>query len=924
MNSIIQLLIYFFTPIKLYGGDGGSGSEGSDNDSVSDKEFSDAERSVEQNEARGTDEGGLDGTGDTSYGNLTGEKKAQADKNTEASNAYDSGGLIGWHNYMQANPVNGISESEFLEAQAQFDALDNDYASRASFSDLTGYDNIASMMEQQAFDDLIGSAGKPVGMSDISVNRMSGMLGLSKTTTVSYQNAFGGWNVEVNDQTFGIETMDSYSTAMDGSIMDHTTTIGIGNSSLSYNTHYWNGNNTQFGFGAEVAADALEAFGATRNTVRTAARAVEVIGVFAGTLLGFGMIGQGFSAMSFSRTYGLLSMSIGLLGTYNTLNALSNFEDQRGDISPGSMPSFRGDSIRSGDIGEVSRGTETEDTVSIQTSYDGMNLSMISLPPSHTQKQLIKPQKDFIMGQTQQTVFIDYRGGLSEVLDPHLIGANEGSKFTNIAITTATMKSKKKGNSIGAYAYNHFKYLPNGYKFGDTYPFSMVKLGNFMYLTTENPAYTKVYQLDYQSLTADATVADLIEITFDAPATDPDVDAIGTDELEDELWEEYTYAYTYYDRDTGFESAPKFSTTFLKKTEQLKVDSLSYSTNADVDAIRLYRIGGYSQTYRLITEIENDGTGVTSYTDSLNEEYNVNILDSQNLAIIDNLIGLTEHKGTFFAFKNNEVFFTRPGKPNTWSNFNSIRVGGSVSGLASTPIGLLIFTDNNQTYLLGGTDKYNYVLSTISKTIGCIDYKSINNVKNTAIWLDYEGLVMSVGSAISNISKEKANLDNIGEILGTKVYNNVYYLIGTNYSIAIDFRYNMPSFSKLEYGLLSIDSYQGKLYAKLDDGNMYEDTLALVGDELELTYKTPMFIGNSYDMPTEFEKINLVYKGNFEFIVYIDGVEVSRGDLSSAIIVVEEIKLPSGNNEGLSLEMELIGTGEIKSFRYLFSNINTN
>ena len=849
------------------------------------------------------------------------------------------------------------------------------------------------------------------------------MFGNTLTTTRSVPNMLGGYTTDQFTDSF-IDSHDTYVTNMKGEIVSHDTAISIGNTTAwSYDTHYWKGTNQQFGFVAEVTADTLEMFGVKTNTVRTIAAVVEVASILLSIVMpNMQAFGTFMKAMQVNKAIGIIGAIGSLLSIYEALDDINNmftgeeWNDPNTTLSNSMMNTFGLGNGEKFELGDVVNDTITSEYYPMLIGAGQMKSDSAMLPQIHNQSQLIKPtiNKEENM-QSQQAVFVDYRGGLSEVLASNLIGANEGSIYENIDITKGTMQSKKLGTVTTGFLNEYVIKLPNDYSFHSEFKFSSCKQGNFIYITVEDDVYPYIYQLDYQTLDRDCDETDLVQASLTAPTSNPTVvdslvskvivaidtkdddspvdatDNVKTgdyiaiyygstevkrsgamtaaniaasvievvldlyyaeseedqfsykiirgstvidpesnnltltneDELESELWEEYVYVYTYYDSTSGFESAPLFSDSFLKKTQTISIESLEYTDQANVDYIRVYRIGGYSSSYRLIAEIDNIvGTGSTVYVDSLSEEYTPSLLDTQNLAIVENLIGLIEHKGSLFAYKNNQVYFSRPGKPNMWSNFNSIRVGGTISGVASTPLGVLIFTDNSQTYLLGGTDKYNFTLSTLTKTIGCVSNRSIANYKNTAIWLDYEGLMISVGSSVSNISKEKVDLTEIGDIIESIVYDSVYYLIGTNYSLLVDFRYNTPSFQKV-VGIEHIHYHKGKIYTQID-GVLYENSFAKVGDYMTMSYKAPMFIGNSYDILTEFNKINITFKGDFTYKIYIDEIEVSTNTISSVGIKVEELKLPSNYNEGLGLELKLIGTGEIKSFRYIFNNVNTN
>ncbi len=611
-------------------------------------------------------------------------------------------------------------------------------------------------------------------------------------------------------------------------------------------------------------------------------------------------------------------------------------------------------------------------------------------------------------------LFTDYRGGLSEVLAPQLINQNEGSIFNNIDINSGILKSINIGNKVSTNTFKYKKFLEDTtYYFASDYMFSLTKIGNFYYVTTEHPSYNYVYRLVLNQPIL--TEADLLPVDLVAPTTKPIITAVITQDtytvyaslvnirnssgveetytatidanyntsihnalvnntaltlsgtcsagtpdgrtiivsvagidfnsvssaekfsvtipdlsflsqqLNRELWDTYQYAYTYYNSNTGFESVPIFSDTYLRKATSLKISNIMNIQDVNVDKIRIYRIGGYTSVYRRIAELTNlNDNSLSSYTDNITETMTLSILDTDNISSITGLTGLLEHKGSLFAFKDNQVYFSIPGKPNVWSEFNMIKVGGVITGIASVPLGLLILTDSRQTYLLSGTDKHNYNLAALDKSAGCLSYKSVQNISNSAIWLGYEGIMVSVGSAVQNISKTKVDISDIGTIHNSFSYDSIYYLCGSNYTLTIDFKYSTPSFKKLTFAeVTSMTVATGKIYYIDAYKNEYID-LYKQGELATMEYKSPMFIGAAYDLAKEFTKINLVYNGTFTYKVFVDKTEVLSKSITSSKISVEEISLPSENREGLSLELEIIGTGSVYSFKYLFAYLNNN
>jgi len=395
-------------------------------------------------------------------------------------------------------------------------------------------------------------------------------------------------------------------------------------------------------------------------------------------------------------------------------------------------------------------------------------------------------------------------------------------------------------------------------------------------------------------------------------------------QLDRELWDEYKYAYTYYNEASGYESIPIFSDSWLRKSGSVEVSNILMPSDASIDKIFIYRIGGYSTVYRRIVELDNNHSGTAAtYVDEVKDMLTYNILDTDNTNDILGLSGLIEHKGSLLAYKNNQVYFSKPGKPNVWSEFQSIRVGGIVKAIASVPLGVLILTDNQRAYILGGIDKTNYSLSAINSTVGIKDSRSLSYVQNSALWLGEEGIMTSAGSAIQNLSRNQVNLADIGAITFSFSYDKIYYLCGENYMLSVDFNSAKPSFKKFNLPNIScmfIDN--GKLNYIIDTYTFID--FGVAGDSAELHYRSPDFIAGSYDMLKEFNKVNLTYKGSFIYKIIIDDVVVLTKDIQSDKVAVEEIQIPADDNEGLYISIELIGIGEIKNFRYLFSYLNNN
>lgn len=374
--------------------------------------------------------------------------------------------------------------------------------------------------------------------------------------------------------------------------------------------------------------------------------------------------------------------------------------------------------------------------------------------------------------------------------------------------------------------------------------------------------------------------------------------------------DELSYAVTVYDPKTGRESNPvknDMSLTYDTKVG-IKIKNIPAGFKA-----KLYRRNIGSTLYKYIATVDKE-----DYEDNLTDIPSAQYLDFREIHDVDGLKGLVEHKATLFAFKGPNVYFTRPGKPNTWNELQSVTINENVIAMASSPLGLVVFSKNT-TYLLGGTDKFNYTLANVSQSIGCSSALSVQNIKNAIIW-EFNGyLMVSIGSAINNITRGRFELPK-GKIINSVVVGDVYYLFMDAKVVKLDFNTNQPQITLIDYknafGIsLNHDLYylqDGKVYKSYDDETQYN----------VMTYITNKFVGSSFDLTKEWNSVNIVYSGDLEISVYIDDKEVVSRHFTSDSQDVANIGIPVDHNEGLGIHLKIVGVGKVYNYRYIFDNRN--
>lgn len=378
----------------------------------------------------------------------------------------------------------------------------------------------------------------------------------------------------------------------------------------------------------------------------------------------------------------------------------------------------------------------------------------------------------------------------------------------------------------------------------------------------------------------------------------------GTDEI--------YYAVTAYDKTSGMESLPIKSNSCFNFS---KLIALYIENPSNEYSLKIYRKDVASSMYKFVSLQSYKENSV--FIDNLADIPSPQFLDFTEIKEVTGLKGLVEHKATLFAYKGSYVYFSKPGRPNIWNELQCVTVNEQITGLASSPLGLMIFTKNS-TYLLGGTDRVNYTISNISKSIGCSVPSSVGNIKNAVLWVFDGDVMLSIGSTINNLTKGRYRF-NHNNVINSVVVGDVYYIFCTDKAIKFDFSLNHPMITEMDITNAFGCVVNNELYF-VKDNNLYKayDVAELSTSVVE----TVKFTAQSMDITKEFNSVNIVYKGSFKISVLIDDTEVITRDFSSTKTAVADIGIPVDFNEGMSIHLRFEGYGEIYSYRYIFDNRN--
>ena len=572
------------------------------------------------------------------------------------------------------------------------------------------------------------------------------------------------------------------------------------------------------------------------------------------------------------------------------------------------------------------------------------------------------------MGTLQISELLDFTGGLSNVVAPHLIRPNEAREFTNIDITYGSLKSIPHIYSTSMVPYQFF------YEFRDTLHQydewrANAELNNIWYWTNGT---------DQGKVLTDGSEYGL---GMPTPVNQPSATVEGTTP-DGSLKGSLKYCYTFYNSATGTEGPPSPLSAYAYPDEQvIRVDNFD-TLPADADLFRLYRIGGYLTRFTLVKELTATDV-LTGWVDDLSErDVDGRLLETLNNGLppgnIDNFV---EHGGRLFGSSGSKLYYSATGNGDSWYVYDFFDLPGTITAVAKTNSGVLIM-GAQFTSLLEGFSPQTFRLRTISAHAGCTSNRSLNYIQGVPIWLSEDGFYTFNGRLV-NITykriKEITGLDPSSSI----VHNDTYYLTFTpamkpsdslypseslypgtiqgtgevnlaDGLIYIDFKrgagfsYGMKTYNNI----VSIGTWKNQLYIitfnkieYIDDcdtvincddlvceGAYYMSRIdTVVGNRYKvLRYISPRLIDGSYSTLKEYDKIRINFIGVFTVKVIFDDNKVIveetikskavLSDVSDDIELLEDslaiIGIPNNQNKSYSLAFDIEGFGVIKSIQY--------
>jgi len=373
----------------------------------------------------------------------------------------------------------------------------------------------------------------------------------------------------------------------------------------------------------------------------------------------------------------------------------------------------------------------------------------------------------------------------------------------------------------------------------------------------------------------------------------------------------YQYVMTYYDSNRGRESGPSpVSAEFdLQDSGYLQLDSLPVSTNPTVNQKKIYRVGGELTNFALVATISNS---TTSFLDNLADfQIPGDILNTQIvLPAPTGLSYLVTANAMLFGALGSKLRYTPIDQPESWPELYFITFESTITSLAAVAAGILVCTIN-QTFLVSGSGPNSLSVAPISTDQGCINHKSMQVLKGSALWVSQEGICTSSGDLVNVISRNSLGALNIS-VLDSELVNEVYYVLasnGTTYSFDTAIG---QIFKTYTFAVSSLAKRNSVLYG-YDNGTLF--TLLTATNNLEMHFKSAWFVEGSFTLSKQYKHIYIFSKGDIIVKVYINDVLVATEQLDTSLDN-HQISVPQELLRGAFLQLEIIGTGEVYEIEY--------
>lgn len=491
-----------------------------------------------------------------------------------------------------------------------------------------------------------------------------------------------------------------------------------------------------------------------------------------------------------------------------------------------------------------------------------------------------------------------FNGGLNIRQAPHLIELNEGVIYNNIDNSVGHFKPVKDKKDLTE---TEFSNLTDIKDYG--FYFDIAGEGYFTDTPNDWVVFKEVlYKADRVGIPQKRVLPGVFQnLGIAPPAAPPTVTGIGNP-----ISGEVTYAITFYNATDDSESVPAFAQPIAIHDGGADLSDIEVSTDPQVTHVRIYRVGGDIGVFTLVTSVVNGTTDFTDTIADINVDGRLMRSQSWNQAPAG-LKYLTEAYAMLFGILGDKLYYTPIGLPNAWPTNNYIDLPNEGTGIAVTPIGLLVFTEH-KTILVTGTGPSSLAQQTLSVDQGCTNHDSIASIHGTAIWLSHDGICVSNGGIPEVISKGKLGKWDL-EITTAVAYNEAYYVQTKDGTTLIwNFAFGNVPMTRQYSGIVSLALFKNRLFG------LGQEKVWGLGESdqyLPAHFKSGWLGAGGLIAEKVQDHYRVAFKGQITLRFKSNSQHSFEQSYNSPEFKVIKDKLPNSLTRNNYIEIEIEGTGEL-------------
>ena len=225
---------------------------------------------------------------------------------------------------------------------------------------------------------------------------------------------------------------------------------------------------------------------------------------------------------------------------------------------------------------------------------------------------------------------------------------------------------------------------------------------------------------------------------------------------------------------------------------------------------------------------------------------------------------LIENEGVFYLAVEDKLYMSLVANPNAWNRGNWVGINNTITGIVSTYQGILVFTNNSTTKIVGNTMATLFV-QRIPDPQGCPNWRTIDKISNFPIWVSNDGICLHDGINTLLVSYQKIVMPK--SVICGEVADDVYYLFYDNGAICFDYR-NNQSFRRIDIkcDYCWYDGEKDKFYLQLYNSQIYEFG---TGEPLTLLYESGWLSGSELSYKN-FRKVKVFSMGTIRIMFEVE------------------------------------------------------